>query len=287
MAEHNTPYNLHPVTIAGATGEEVGFEGIDGPLVVVTANGINGLETEVVDVRQAAPDAFPPRHIETRTVTDQASFIGELGARPLITTGGNVRSTVWANRNRGTITAIYDDAPADATAPYADRGDRLVLQFVRNPDWQRFQAAASGEYHEQEKFGDLVESAGHLIVSHPAAELMEVIDSIRASSSGTFESRIQRSTGSQTLTWTENVDAKAGTRSQPLEVPKEVTFRVAPFEDYPEVDITCWLRLRIRGGSLGMALVPQPYEHRIQASWVDVVDQIAAAIEHPIYAANL
>ncbi|WP_411815526.1 DUF2303 family protein [Gordonia sp. SND2] len=284
MPEITSPLNLPDARVIADSGSA----NPDGQIVVVTANGTAGLEYNVIDVRGEAPDAFPPRAAGNRTVTDQASFIHEVSDRPLITTGSNVRSTVWANRNRGTVKVVYDDHQADATSDYADRLDTLTLQFVEHPDWPRFLKAADAQFHDQETFADLIESVGHLITSHPAAELMEIVGSIRASSKGSFESKPNRANGSMTFTYSEEVSAKAGTRSRPLEIPTEVTFNVARFEDYPEIEITCWLRFRIRGeGELSLTLVPQPYEHRIQASWIDVVEHLADTIEHPIYAANL
>ena len=258
----------------------------DGEVVVAVANGTAGLEYNVVDVRAEAPAAFPPRTTVPRTVTDQPSFILELAERPL-KVGGAIRSTVWANRNKGTVTAIYNDLPSDAAAEYARRDDNLILQFVTHPDWKRFIHAADGEFHSQNKFADLIETIGHLITSHPAAELMEIVDSIRTSSKGSFESKPNRANGSMTFAYSEEVSASAGTRSRPLEIPTEVTLRVARFEDYPEIEITCWFRFQIRGQELQLTLVPQPYEHRIQASWIDVVDGLATAIAHPIYTVNL
>lgn len=68
----------------------------DTPLYLVTANGENGLQTEVVDVRGKVPAAFPPRAPERRTVTDTASFLAEVTRRPLL----QGLSTVWGTATR-------------------------------------------------------------------------------------------------------------------------------------------------------------------------------------------
>lgn len=255
----------------------------NGPLYLVTANGENGLEAKVVDVRYEAPAAFPPRTTQRRIVTDMASFEAELTRRPLI----KDRSTVWANRCHGEITAIYDELYPDATAIYTDRDDMLTLRFVPDPDWATLFKAADGQYHGQESFGDLIEQAGHLITSHPAAELIEIVDSIRASSSGSFESRIRRDNGSQHLTYSEEVTAKAGTASREMEVPREITLSARPFEDYPTVEVTCWLRLRVSGGTLALGLFPKPYEHLVRDAWTQGTANLAQSLGVPVYAANL
>lgn len=258
----------------------------DGPLFMVSANTAEaGLEVEVVDVRAQVPDAFPPRAPQTRVVTDTASLLAEVARRPLVE--GN--STVWGNRLSGEVTVVYNDLNLHSAVPhpYTRRDDRLVLHFVADPDWATLRKAADGQYHGQEEFGDLIESAGHLITSHQAADLMEIVDSIRASSNGAFESKIRRDTGAQHLTYSEEVSVKAGSSSRQLEVPREVVLTARPFEDYPQIDVTCWLRLRINSGQLHLGLFPRPYDHLVRATWTTVVGTVSDALGVPVYAANL
>lgn len=255
----------------------------DGPLYLSTANGDDGLAFDVIDVRGEAPLAFPPRAVNDRIVTDTASFAAEIARRPLI----ERVSTVWGNRQKGEITAVYDELVADATADYTRRGDRLTLRFVPDPDWATLTGTADGKFHDQDTFGDMIEAAGHLITSHPAAELMEIVDSVRTSSKGSFESRIRRDTGTQYLTYSEEVSAKAGSSTKPLEVPREITLSARPFEDYPLVEVKCWLRLRVNQGQLGLGLFPQPYQHLVRDAWSHVTTELSEQINVPIYAANL
>ncbi len=294
MSDNTT--ELTPLPVLGAVNQlaelpaetvtEVARYGAADPVYLVTANGEQGLQTQVIDIVAMAPDAFPPRTVEPRSVTDVASFIAELDRRPLPHSGEV--STVWANRRRGTITAVYDDLDPDARQPLDRRADRLVLQFVADPDWAALFKAADGNYHRQEEFGDLIETAGHLVTSHPAADLIEIVDSIRASSKGSFESRISRRDGSQVLNWAEEVTATAKPAGRGvLEIPREIVLTAAPFESYPPIEVRCWLRLRIQQGALALALVPQPYEPAVRAAWLDVVGDLSAQIGRPIYAANL
>lgn len=255
----------------------------DTSLYLVTANGENGLQAEIVDVRGKVPAAFPPRAPERRTVTDTASFLAEVARRPLL----QGLSTVWGNRDKGQVNVIYNELGADATAAYTRRNDMLTLQFVADPDWATLFNAADGDYHGQEKFGELIEQAGHLITSHPAAEVVEIVDSIQSSSKGSFESKISRANGSQHLTYSEEVTTKAGTATKPLEVPREITLSARPFEDYPLIEVTCWLRLRVSGGALGLGLFPKPYEHLVRDAWTQKTGELAEALGVPVYAANL
>jgi len=256
----------------------------DSPLYLATANAAHSLEQRVIDVRKEAPDAFPPRTVVERVVTDQDSFAAELKRRKLV----EGKSTVWGNRQRGEITAIYDELSPDAVEEYERRHDRLTLRFVADPDWTTLFNAADAKWHGQEAFGDLIETAGHLITSHPAAELMEIIDSIRASSKGSFESRINRANGSQNLTYSEEVTVRGKTTSstKDIEVPKEIVFAARPYEDYPLISVTCWLRLNINQGNLVLGLFPQPYQHLVRDAWKVVVGEVSEKIGAKVYAAN-
>lgn len=256
----------------------------DSPLYLVTANAAHSLEQKIVDVRALAPDAFPPRTVVERVVTDQDSFAAELERRKLI----DGQSTVWGNRHRGEITAIYDELHDSALRDYTRRNDRLTLRFIKDPDWETLFNAADAKWHGQEAFGDLIETAGHLITSHPAAELVEIVDGIRASSKGSFESRINRANGSQNLTYSEEVTVRGKTTSstKDIEVPKEITFAARPYEDYPLISVKCWLRLNINQGNLVLGLFPQPYEHLVRDAWKVVVGEVSEKIGATIYAAN-
>lgn len=259
--------------------------GEDGPVFLVTANGAEGMEARVVDLRAAAPAAFPPRAVAARTVTDQASLHTEVTRRPLL----EGRSTVWGNRKTGTVTVVYDELEPSALAEYTDREDRLVLQFVPDPDWAIMRGAADGRFHNQAAFADLIESAGHLITSHAAADLVECAENIRTSSSGKFESKINRTTGSQAVTYVQDVTVRGGSaqKTSQLELPKTVTFRAAPFEDYPPISVECYLRLNTAGGDLQLGFFPKPYEHLIRAAWDATMLELAESIGVPVYAANL
>ena len=276
MSDNMIELPEHTISLADVNGA-------DSPLYVVTANSEQGVSTRVVDVRGEAPNAFPPRTVSDRVVTDTASFVAEIARRPLL----DGYSTVWGNRQKGEITAVYDDLSPIASNGYTRRADRLTLRFVPDPDWATLLKAADSQFHSQEEFGDLIEQAGHLITSHPAAELVEIIDDIRTSSKGSFEIKIRRDTGSQHLVYSEEVTAKSGPSTKQMEVPREVTLSARPFEDYPLVEVKCWLRLRVQQGLLGLKLEPQPYQHLVRDAWTHVTTELADKLNVPVYAANL
>lgn len=196
------------------------------------------------------------------------------------------QSTAWANRNSGKVSVVYDELEADATEKFTDRGDVLVLQFVADPNWTALMKAIDAEPCGQEDFADLLSSVGHLVTSHNTADLVEMVMSLRASTSGSFESRINRANGSQVLSYSEEVTATAGRTTQ-IEVPQFIAFRAARFEDFPPIDVTCELYLRVTGGRARLSLVARPFDHVIRETWSTVVEDLAENLGVPVYATNL
>jgi uncharacterized protein YfdQ (DUF2303 family) len=102
---------------------------------------------------------------------------------------------------------------------------------------------------------------------------MEVIDSIRATSRGTFESKISRADGGQQLEYKEEVSTTAG-RSAQLEVPKTVTLAIRPWEGLDTYKVDGWFRLRVQNGQLSLTIKLKPTRNVLRTAWSDVVAQI-------------
>lgn len=102
---------------------------------------------------------------------------------------------------------------------------------------------------------------------------MEVIDSIRATSKGTFESKISRADGGQQLEYKEDVTTTAG-KSGRLEVPKTVTLALRPWEGLDTYKVEGWFRLRVQNGQLALAIKLKPTRTVLRTAWADVVSQI-------------
>lgn len=251
--------------------------------IAVTEEG--GLQVTTIE----DPDLrFTPHRAEgSRTVTELDSFLAELNRRPLTTETG----TLWGCADRGQLVAIYNDHEGgDNTAELgADdraagwRDDKLVLQLKTDPDWAAWHNL-SGKPHRQEEFGDLVEELLHTVVSPDQAELLEVIDSVRASSKGQFESSITRANGAQKVTFNTEINATAG-RTDQLEVPQIITLRLRPWEGHPSTyDVDAYFRLRIEAGRLLLMIKLKPTRQIIRDAWKEIADTVAQTINKPVYA---
>lgn len=236
----------------------------------------HGLQVEEIDEESIAP--IPFRAKGTRTVSEVTSLLDELTRRPL--TPGI--STLWGDYEKGVVTAVYNDH--SSTVP-GWRDDRLMLQLAMDPDWVAWHKV-SGEWFGQEKLGDILEELLHTVIAPDQAELLEVVDSIKASTKGSFESRIDRQDGAQALTYTHEVTASAGrSSSKRLEIPKQILLRLRPWEGHVDTyDITAMFKLRVSGGDLSLGVKLQPTQQILRTAWADMLKPVVAQTAIPVLA---
>lgn len=233
--------------------------------VVAATTAENGLQVKTVDLREYIPGVTQSAEAGTRLVTDVPSFLAELDRYSL----EPEFSTLWGDETKGRVEAIYNDHHQDGAGL---RDNRLRLELRADTDWIAW-LKLSGQFLRQEEFGDAVEELLHTVVDPAQADLMEVIDSIRATSKGTFESRISRADGGQQLEYKEDVTTTAG-KSGRLEVPKTVTLALRPWEGLDTYKVEGWFRLRVQNGQLALAIKLKPTRTVLRTAWADVVSQI-------------
>lgn len=244
---------------------------------VIAVTEERGLEVSQLDEEHEMP--APYRVKGTRKVSELVSLLDELGRRPL--TPGE--STLWGDYTTGTVTAIYNEH-VDDRAGWRD--DLLTLQLVTDPDWAAWQKISGRWFTSQQEFGDAIEELLHTVINPDQADLYEIVHSIRATSNAQFESRIDRATSAQALTYTEDVRATAGGKStNRLEVPKTVTLQLRPWEGHVDTyEIEAWFRLQVTGGQLGLMMKLKPHQQILRQAWADMINQIVAATSIPVLA---
>ncbi|WP_328856894.1 YfdQ family protein [Williamsia herbipolensis] len=255
---------------------------LDDVTVAVGVTAEKGLQVEVIDLRNitdAAEGADPIRVRDTRIVADVESFLGELARRPLI----EGSSTLWGSVAQSRILAIYDDH--GVTTP-GHRADRLMLQLKRDADWVAWHEL-SDKFLAQEEFGNRLEDLLHTVTDPEQAELLEIADSIRASTSGEFESSISRSDGALSAVYRTEVNARAG-RSGTLEVPQHITLELRPWEGHPETyTVRAAFRLRVQEGTLKLGVKLQPTRTTELQAWRDLTTRITNEVAVPVYASGV
>lgn len=262
FVDDDGPQKLVYVTSEDTPGIQPGIA------VLAATTREKGLEYSLVDLREFIPGITASAEAGTRLVTDVPSFLAELDRYP-IGVENNGYGTLWGDETKGTVVAVYNDHHLDGAGL---RDNRLALELRPDSDWVAWHRL-SGKYLAQEEFGDAIEELLHTIIAPDQAELLEVIDSIRATSKGHFESRISRADGAQQIEFSEEVSSTAGRNGQ-LEVPKTIAIAIRPWEGLEPREVQAWFRLRVVNGSLLLAVKLKPTRQILREAWSDVVAQI-------------
>jgi uncharacterized protein YfdQ (DUF2303 family) len=172
-------------------------------------------------------------------------------------------STMYANVDAGTVTAVFDDHANTNTldkfglAVAGWRQHTAVLKLQDDPDWTRW-LQFDGKLLPQTDFATVLEDLAHTVVAPDAATLLEVATSFRATRKASFDSTVNIQNGDVQLSWAEETNAKAGTtKSGAVEVPREFTISVAPWRGVDTVTLTARFRYYVDNGQLriGYALL--------------------------------
>lgn len=243
---------------------------------VVAIDVEHGLNVHTIDEEIHLP--APRRPSGNRTVSELQSFLAELARRPLVATG-----TLWGTATAGKLTAVYNDHdPAPQAAGWRD--DTLTLQLKADPDWTQWHAM-SGKYFRQQEFGDLIEELLHTVDSPDQADLLEIIDTVRASTKGEFQSSISRADGAQSVVFHTEISTTAGKSTNTLEVPQMVKLRLRPWDGHPTFyDVDAYFRLKVEGNNLTLAIKLKPTRQILREAWAEITDTVTLAIDKPVYA---
>lgn len=264
QVQDNDPQKLIYLPSTDVPGIEPGI----GVLAATTKE--SGLEVQVVDLREFIPGVTASAEAGTRLVTDVPSFLAELDRYSLYPDF----STLWGDETKGRVEAIYNDHGNDGPGL---RDNRLRLELRADDDWLAWHRL-SGKFLSQVEFGDAVEELLHTVVDPDQADLVEVINSIRAASKGVFESSVDRSNGSQALEYRQETTATAG-RASRLEIPQTVTLALRPWEGLDTYKVEGWFRFTTDGGRLLLAIKLKPTRTVLRTAWGDVVEQIESHLD--------
>ncbi|WP_432846014.1 DUF2303 family protein [Amycolatopsis sp. CA-161197] len=213
---------------------------------------------ESVQVHDLEVHLFEPRQPRGRAIVhDPGDFAGYA-----IRLADEDTTTVWADLNAGTVTAVLDDHAHSDRAGW--RRHTVTLDLQPDPDWQEWEAADK-KLMGQAEFAEFLEQRLHTIASPPAADLYEVAVSLQATRSASFRSGVRLANGDTQVAYDEETTAKAGSKGN-LEIPDSFTVRLAPFAYTDPVEVVAKLRYRIEQGRLkiGFVLI-QPHVKRRDA----------------------
>lgn len=168
----------------------------------------------------------------------------------------------YVERHKSEATVLYADGEAlivravlNDLGPLQQPGWRdhvATLRLTKTPGWLRW-VGAHGQFLSQTDFAELID-AGITEIAQPAgADLLELAQSIKASSSAAFRSDKRLANGRTQFSYVEEIDARAGADGQ-MEIPETITLVVEPFFGAPAIQIEARLRYRLSGGKLVLGI---------------------------------
>jgi uncharacterized protein YfdQ (DUF2303 family) len=266
-------YQAESVTAAANLGREAErARAVEHTSVGVVARVLD--RDERLEVQDLEHTLVAPRDCRGEVViydpNDFVSYVGRLA---------NKATTLWADPDRSTITAVFDDHAA-STAP-GWRRSRALLRMRPDPEWVAW-AEVNGKLRTQEAFAEFLEDHAAAVIEPDSATMLEIATSFQAHRSASFERGTRLQSGDVQLRWVETTTASAGSKGH-LEVPDRFTIRVAPFHGVAPVDMVARLRYRIREGQLGIGFALHRPDLVIQEAFDRVRAIVAEHGKSPIH----
>lgn len=215
----------------------------------------------------------PRRHVGTTRLVDVDSFLAHVTRHH-----DDDVAEIYADPDRLTVTAVYNGATF-LTPGWGDH--RAVLSLARTLAWQAWKSR-DGKIAGQLDFAEHLEANLPDIVEPPGADMLEIAQTFQARSKVNFDSSQRLSTGETKLSYSEDVDAKAG-RKGDVTIPAEFILGLVPFEGAARYRVTARLRYRVGGGSLAIGYALLRPEEIERTAFNDVLDTIREAVTVPVY----
>lgn len=178
-------------------------------------------------------------------------------------------TTIWVHPTSGKIVAVFNDA--STTRPgFRDHSARLILTPTK--EWTHW-ASQDGMLLGQATFAEHIEDGLPEIVSPPAADMLELAQTMQATFGAEFRSAIRLQDGSVQTVYNEQLDAAAGKSGQ-MTIPSTFSLAIAPFLGEQPYAVTARLRYRLNSGKLTIGYRLERPEQVVR----DALDTIAAEL---------
>jgi uncharacterized protein YfdQ (DUF2303 family) len=130
--------------------------------------------------------------------------------------------------------------------------------------------AINGKGLTQDALLDHLRKWGYTITSHTDADMIEMVSGLEFSTSGSFSSRVERTTGGRKLTFNEEVQGSAQSSQRTVTVPDSMKMRSSIFVDGSEFDYDAEMLYRVGGGKLSIT-VELKRVHRVVREAIDSI----------------
>lgn len=208
---------------------------------VVVAAVPPGWDLRSVDVDRTLP--YPRRRSGTVTLITVTSLIDFLKRH------ADDAACCYVDPQSLRFVAVLNDHYEEA----GWRDHRAVLQLEATPAWLRW-SGANRTMLDQEAFAELVEDGLAEIVTPDGADVLELAQSMHATTAAKFRSDRRLANGRVQLEYVEEVDARAGADGS-MVIPSEIVLAVSPFAGSEPVEVRARLRYRLHGGKLTLGIV--------------------------------
>lgn len=187
-------------------------------------------------------------------------------------------TTVWADEDRGSVTAVFNDHHSPDAAGWRDHTAHLSLKD--DPEWTAW-LEQNGKWFNQLQFAEFLQDRATSVIAPDAAELLEIAIAFKAHKKADYSSEIDLTTGSVQFTYSEETSQKA-VRSGQVMLPTEIHVRLAPFLGMDPVEMVARLRWNLDGGALQLGYrIHRPDLVKRQA-FAQLRDEIAGQVAVPV-----
>lgn len=239
------------------------FEAPNGDLAFVIPDG-HSIEWVEADTFLPHP-ATHRGHAQLRTPQSLVTYVNRFA---------DVGTTLWADRDGGTVTAVLDDATAQDDPAWGEHRATLTLRHTQDwEDWVSGRHAANGRKMGQVEFAEFIEDHLHNLVSPSPADMLELAQTFEATKSVEFREATRLSSSQRQITYAETIASRAGQRGQ-MTVPEALTLSIAPYEGVDPVILTARFRFRIAGGDLSLWVVIDRPDDALDRVFEVILDDI-------------
>lgn len=239
--------------------------------IVAPDGGVTIVDLDTL--RDKAKYAHQPRRKEgTYKVHDAESFVAYLAKHH------DLDTEVWADAVAAKITGILDaHESTDGSVPGARHEQhRVEYAVLLTEAWKAWQAY-DGKLLDQSTLAEHFEARSIDILLPTAADMLELAQSFRATTSSAFESSKRLSDGQRQFEHRETIDAQAGQRGQ-LTIPETFVIALKPFEGADPFRVTARFRYRITDGVLRIGYKLDRPEDVLRQAFLSVVENVEEGI---------
>lgn len=186
-------------------------------------------------------------------------------------------SEIYSDVEQLTITAVLD---AHAAAEPGFGEHRLHLALRRTKAWEEW-TGLDGKLLTQDQFANFLEDHLAYLVDPDAATMLEIAQSIKASTKAEFQSSSRLQSGERKFSFVEDTKASAGAKGD-IAIPETFKIAVPPFEGADAYSMTARFKYRIDRGQLALGFKLEQPEERAKAAFADVLAAIAEGVDTPI-----